>query len=83
MTLNRGAHYDEAGFFFESINVSAADHDFTEPPRAVYIGTDGDLAVTDQNGTSVTFVDAGGLLPIRPSRILTAGTTASGIIAIS
>lgn len=52
--------------------------------RAVYAGAGGDIAVTMVSGNTVTFagVPAGAILPIRATHILSAGTTATGIVAL-
>lgn len=52
-------------------------------PRALYVGTGGNIAVTMANGAAVTFsnVQDGSILPIRVQKIGTA-TTASGIVGI-
>jgi hypothetical protein len=52
-------------------------------PRAIYIGSAGDLVVIDANGNETTFVNAvaGSWLPIRPKRVK-ATSTASNIVGI-
>lgn len=57
------------------------DTDLTELPRALYIGTEGDVAVI-LDGITLTFVAASGILPIRPSRVMDTNTTATDIIAL-
>lgn len=58
------------------------------PPKALYIGTGGDLAVlgpdNEDPDQSVLFanVQSGSTLPIRPSRVLDDGTTAADIVAL-
>lgn len=61
------------------------NNDLTFLPRGVYVGTSGNLAVHDIEGEAVTFTNlaAGVIHPIAPKRILSTGTTASGIIAIA
>ncbi len=52
--------------------------------RAVWINNAGNLAVRDANGNDETFtVTAGTLLPIQPIRILSTGTTATGILGLN
>ncbi len=55
-----------------------------ETTRALYIGQTGDLALRLAGGQDVTFrnVPAGSLLPVRATRVLATGTTASGILAL-
>lgn len=51
-------------------------------PRALYIGATGDLAVLWENGTSTTYADVpAGHFIIQPVRVLSTGTTATGIKA--
>ena len=51
--------------------------------RGLYVGMGGDVAVEDINST-VTYsnVQAGTLLPIQVSKVLSTGTTASSIVAL-
>ena len=61
--------------------------DLANVPRAIYVGTAGNLVVHMKNGSgtaaSVTFSAVPvGVLPIRPTRVLATGTTASNIVAI-
>lgn len=52
--------------------------------RAIYIGGAGNLALITVGGDTVTFTNmsAGMIYPIRASRILATGTTATGIISL-
>lgn len=52
--------------------------------RGLYVGAAGNVAVTMAAGQSVTFVgvQAGTVLPIRVSRVLSSGTTASNLLAL-
>lgn len=58
--------------------------DLTQIPRAIYVGSAGDLAVVMKGGGTVTFtgVPAGALLSIRTARILATGTTADAIVGL-
>ena len=54
-------------------------------PRALYIGSGGDVVVTmAADGTDVTFanVPTGTKLPVRVSKVKATGTTASSIVAL-
>lgn len=54
-----------------------------EIPRALYIGTGGDLAVVMKSGAEVTLqVFAGGIIPIRVRQVKATGTTADGIVGL-
>lgn len=61
-------------------------NDTTELPtvtRALNVATSGAVRVTTLSGDTVTlFVAAGGVMPIRVSRILATGTTATGIVGL-
>ncbi|MEZ4714299.1 MAG: hypothetical protein R3A44_44375 [Caldilineaceae bacterium] len=58
--------------------------DLTEVPRALYIGTAGDLVVKlVDDASSVTFPNMPvGWHPIRPARVYATNTTASDIVAV-
>jgi hypothetical protein len=58
--------------------------DLTYTTRALFVGGAGNIAVTMAGGQSVTFtgVTAGALLPIRVTRVLSTGTTATNIMAL-
>lgn len=49
----------------------------------IFCGTDGTIAVHDQNGTAVTYtVVAGDILPIIAKRVLSTGTTVTQVIGL-
>lgn len=52
--------------------------------RAVYIGGEGDLTVEDSTGTSFTFtgIQAGVILSISPTNIISATTSATNLIGL-
>lgn len=54
------------------------------PATALYVGVSGDVAVIPYNGTaSVVFKAAPvGILPVRVSKVLATGTTATNILAL-
>lgn len=59
----------------------------TFSPRALYVGTGGDLAVImagDEGGSAVTFanVPGGAILPIKVYSVQSTGTTASDILGL-
>jgi hypothetical protein len=58
--------------------------DLAAATRAIYVGTSGDLAVIMVGGETVTFpaVQGGTMLPIRATRVLSTGTTASGLVGV-
>ena len=53
-------------------------------PRALFIGTGGDVAVETKAGNNATFknVQAGSMLVVRVNKVLTTGTTASDILGL-
>lgn len=59
-------------------------NDLTRIPKGLWVGGAGDVTLRGVNGSNVTFagVQAGSILPVRPSRILSTGTTATGIIGL-
>lgn len=54
-------------------------------PKALYVGGAGNLVVKLlDDATTVTFaVQAGAILPVRPVRVYSTGTTATGIIGLN
>lgn len=73
-----------SGTQFGSVTKSDSNYlDFV--PRGVYVGGSGDLAVEDSGGNQVTFVGlaAGVVHPISPYKILSTGTTATGIVIVA
>ena len=56
---------------------------FTELPKAVFVGVAGNVVAIDDTDTAVTYaMAAGSFLPIRPKRINSTSTTATGLVAI-
>ncbi len=55
-----------------------------QPPRAIYVGTGGNLNVRFGDDTSVLFaaVPSGTVLPIRPRLVMSTSTTATAIVAL-
>jgi hypothetical protein len=55
-----------------------------ETTRGIYVGTGGTIAALMLSGASVTFtaVPSGAILPVRLTKIMATGTTASGIVAL-
>ena len=52
--------------------------------RAIYVGGDGDIRLTLQDGSEITFsaAVAGTVLPLRASRIWQSGTSATNLVAL-
>lgn len=52
--------------------------------RALYVGVSGDVRVELLSGAVATFqsMQAGGIYPLRVSRVFATGTTASGLIGV-
>ena len=59
-------------------------NDIAEVTRALYIGGAGDITVITKTGSQITFngLNNGSILPVRVSRILATGTTASNIVGL-
>lgn len=59
--------------------ITASDTlDLPRRPRALRVQTAGNLALRDENGTTITYaVTAGELLPLRVVRVMATGTTAT------
>jgi hypothetical protein len=59
------------------------DTDLAFLPRAVWVGTGGDLTcITEEGSTTTITVPDATLLPVRPARIKSTGTTATGIVIL-
>jgi hypothetical protein len=56
----------------------------SETTRGIYVGTGGTIAALMLSGASVSFpaVPSGAILPVRLTKIMATGTTASGIVAL-
>lgn len=68
-----------------AVAVTKSDATVLTTTRALYIGGAGDVAVTMAGGGNVTFsaVPVGTLLPLRVTKVLSTGTTATLILALS
>lgn len=51
-------------------------------PCVLYIGTSGNIRVRTAGGDEVTFVGVSGFFPVQVIRVLSAGTTATNIVAL-
>lgn len=58
--------------------------DLAKLPRGIYVGTGGDIAMRDEDGTDVTYknVASGVILPFRAVRVLSTGTTAGDLVGL-
>ncbi|ARE38326.1 hypothetical protein RGUI_0185 [Rhodovulum sp. P5] len=58
--------------------------DLTTTPRALYVGSGGNLAITTIGGDTVTLenVPDAFFVPVRVARVLATGTTAGGLIGL-
>jgi len=57
---------------------------FASTCRAIYVGGDGAVVATMEDGTDITFAaaKAGSVLPIRATQVVSSGTTASNLVAL-
>lgn len=63
--------------------ITPSDSDtYTPPLRALWVGTAGNVAVVTMQGTTVTFTNVSGLLPIACIKVMSTNTGASGITGI-
>lgn len=60
------------------------DEDLEQVARSIYVGSTGNIRVTTAKGSVVTFtgLPAGGILPVRVSRVHATSTTAGGLIGL-
>lgn len=64
--------------------VTPASTDLPVVTRALMVGGGGDVAVVMRNGDALTLpgLQPGAVYPLRVTRVLTAGTTATGIVGL-
>lgn len=63
--------------------VTPSDTDtYTPAFRAIWVGTAGNVALVTKQGTTVTFTNVSGLLPVACTKVMATNTTASGITGI-
>lgn len=66
--------------------VTKSDATVLDPPtRGIYVGGAGDVAVrfaSGQNSVTIPSVPAGTILPIAVDKVLSTGTTATGMVAL-
>jgi len=74
---------DSPGFDAEEVNPGVQE-ELTVPSRGIYVGGTGDLEVQMYSGNQVSFlgIQGGTLLPIRVKKVLSSGTTATGIVSL-
>lgn len=80
-TVNSGI----SGPAFDAFSVTPDDSaDLSEVTRALYVGGAGDITLITKGGTQIVFaqINAGSFLPIRASRVLAAGTSATNIVGL-
>lgn len=65
----------------ELVDISAGDYEFQHLPRAIYVGTGGNLncQFVEDAAPRIRAVKTGATLPWRLSKVLQASTTATGI----
>lgn len=67
-----------------AVNVSSGDQSFDRVTRGFFVGGAGNLAVTMEEGQTVTFTGlaAGQIYPFKATSALNSGTTATNVIAL-
>jgi hypothetical protein len=70
--------------YFDAKTVTPSDSASIPVTNGIYVGVAGDVVVLTQGGTQQTFktLNAGVIHPIKVSKILATGTTATNILAI-
>lgn len=69
----------------EELDASVSDDQPSQPTRAIYVGTAGDISVDMLgSGTAIVFkgLPAGTLLPIQITELNNTGTTATDVVAL-
>lgn len=68
---------------YGAVAVTKSDATVIPPTRALSIGATGDVAVRMVNGDLITFSTvAAGIWPVQVNKVLSTGTTATGITAL-
>lgn len=69
---------------YDAASITPSDTTRIGGVRGLYIGGAGDVKITTEGGSDITFagVVAGSILPIRATRVYATGTTADNIIAL-
>lgn len=85
--MDKFAHYDEGlnGPITSGFDITPDDAaNLQSIPRAVMVAGSGDLAVEWEDGTQVVLpaLQPGAMYPVRPKKVLTTGTTATGIVGL-
>lgn len=66
-----------------AVAITPSDSAEIQYPRGIYVGVSGDVAVLMRGGGNVVFKAAPvGVLPIRPIKVLSTGTTATDMLAL-
>lgn len=75
-------HKQDPGYRFAEVTPS--DTAELGNVRALYVGGAGNLEIVGQDGTAATFtgVLSGTTLPVQALKVMSTGTTATGIVAI-
>lgn len=78
--VERNQYGIEPGRLF---NIAKSDTvDLENDTRALIIGTEGDIKITDDKGVVGTYAMPAGVFPIRIRRVWSTGTTAAGLVGI-
>lgn len=77
-------HVPPPGPSAKIVAITAADSNLTTPVRGLFVGTGGNVKITDTEGNAATFnnVMSGSILPVACARVWATGTTASGFVGL-
>lgn len=76
-------HSRDISSAYDAAAVTPDDNTVIPTVRGLFIGTGGNLAVRMASGNTVTFANASeGIFTIQVDKVLSTGTTATGIIAL-
>ncbi|QIB38136.1 hypothetical protein G3A56_09155 [Rhizobium oryzihabitans] len=78
--VERNQYGTEPGRLFSIAKSDTVD--LENDTRALIIGTEGDIKITDDKGAVGTFTMPAGVFPIRIRRVWSTGTTAGGLVGI-
>jgi hypothetical protein len=84
--MNRFLSADNAAPGVYCFAITTSDSvNFTEPPRAIYVGTGGNVVIVNNDGTTVTWSNCptGFVIPCGAIRVNATNTTASNLVGIN
>ncbi len=74
--------YQKLSIPTDGVSVTPSDSVNLASPGTLYVGGSGTLIAQVESGTNLTFTGFSGFLPLRVTRVISTGTTATDIVAL-